>query len=58
MPSSAGARFNDWATTLRQVFNTRGPIKLDLTLVKRSAGGDNEGEAVEEDAEEALAENP
>jgi hypothetical protein len=48
--------FNDWATTLRQVFNTRDQIKLGLTVVKRSAGRDDEDEAVEEDAEEEASE--
>ncbi|MGK3962076.1 hypothetical protein WMF38_54355 [Sorangium sp. So ce118] len=40
--------FNDWATTLRQVFPVKAQIQLGLTTVKRTAAAP--GEVVEEDA--------
>ncbi|WP_437729727.1 hypothetical protein [Sorangium sp. So ce1335] len=40
--------FNDWATTLRQVFPVKVQIQLGLTAVKRTAAAP--GEAIEEDA--------
>ncbi|KYF63361.1 hypothetical protein [Sorangium cellulosum] len=40
--------FNDWATTLRQVFPLKAQIQLGLTAVRRAAAAP--GEVVEEDA--------
>ncbi|KYG03186.1 hypothetical protein BE21_52955 [Sorangium cellulosum] len=39
--------FNDWATTLRQVFSVKAQIQLGLTVVKRAAAA--AGEVVEEE---------
>jgi hypothetical protein len=48
--------FNDWGTTLRQVFNVKAQIKLGLTTVKRGPSGEeevvDESESEEEEQEE------
>jgi hypothetical protein len=49
--------FNDWATTLRQVFNVKAQLQLGLTTAKQRSAAADDTEDEGEDAEDEDAED-